>query len=82
MASNVTHLNAAEQIKNIEGFYVKCLYHSFFLSAVSAWFVTWNKIKKKNKKIPPNTRKYYRKGIFLLETSELRVGIYTVAKVT
>lgn len=34
------------------------------------------------KKIPPNTRKYYRKGIFLLETSELRVGIYTVAKVT
>lgn len=50
MASNVTHLNAAEQIKNIEGFYVKCLYHSFFLSAVSAWFVTWNKIKKKIKK--------------------------------
>lgn len=49
MASNVTHLNAAEQIKNIEGFYVKCLYHSFFLSAVSAWFVTWNKIKKKKK---------------------------------
>lgn len=81
MASNITHLNAAEQIKNIEGFYVKCLYHSFFLSAVSAWFVTWNKIFFK-KKIPPNTRKYYRKGIFLLETSELRVGIYTVAKVT